>query len=338
MLPFALLLTLGAAALDSGTGSLSATGGVVHGIVVDGTKMGQPLVGVDVILRAGPGGELVPVAETKTDRHGTFLFEQVPLNPEIVYLPGANRDGVHYPGRRVRLDMDQRAAHVRIVTFTAVTTPSPLVAARHEIDIGVEGQALKVSETLLLSNPTRTTYVGRPMGNGTPVTLWLSIPKNFDRVTFDKEFFGRRFLVVEHQPVTDIPWLPGEQELRFTYHVPLAESAGRFLRPLDVPSSDVRVRVRGTGTALVSCNLPQTQGSASEIIFSSAGATLPESFPLAIKIGALPFPWMKYARWSALIALLVLAAATVGVYRSWGRRSSTQPEAFRQPPSQRHVV
>ncbi len=223
---------------------------------MNGTHGNQLLEGVEVVLRAGADGDLVPVAETTTDRYGKFVFEQVPLEPTLVYLPGANRDGVHYPGQRVRLDPSDRIAQVTIVVFDAVSTPCPLVAKRHDIDVTVDQQVLKITESLLISNPSRATYVGQSMGNGPPVTFWLSIPKNFDRVTFDKEFFGRRFFVVDHRPITEMPWLPGEQELRFTYRVPLVESAGQFRRALDVPSSNVRVQVHAAGRRPVSCNLP----------------------------------------------------------------------------------
>ena len=222
MLAFLLSLTIGITALES----LPEPAGTIQGVVVNGTHGNQPLEDVEVVLRAGADGELVPVAETKTDRYGKFVFEQVPLEPTLVYLPGANRDGVHYPGQRVRLDPSDRIAQVTIVVFDAVSTPCPLVAKRHDIDVTVDEQVLKITESLLISNPSRATYVGQSMGNGPPVTFWLSIPKNFDRVTFDKEFFGRRFFVVDHRPITEMPWLPGEQELRFTYRVPVGRERG----------------------------------------------------------------------------------------------------------------
>lgn len=335
MLAIALVLTLAGAAADTDTGLLPEPAGIVQGIVVDSTNEDEPLAGVKVILRAGAGGELIPVAETETDRYGRFVFDHVPADPAIVYLPGANRETVHYPGPRVRLNAKNRIAHVKIATFDAVATPNPLVAKRHDFDVTVEGEVLKVTESLLLSNPTRTTYVGQPTGMGQPVTFWLSIPKDFDRVTFHREYFGRRFLVIDHRPVTDIPWLPGERELRFTYHVPLAESEGRFHRPLDVPTSDVRVRVRGADAGQVSCNLPRAQAADGELLFASAGEGLPIPFTLAIEFGALPFPWMQYARWGALVVIIALVAATVAAYHIRGSRSSNAGPGARQRPSTR---
>ena len=142
MLAFLLSLTIGITALES----LPEPAGTIQGVVVNGTHGNQPLEGVDVVLRAGADGELVPVAETKTDRYGKFVFEQVPLEPTLVYLPGANRDGVHYPGQRVRLDPSNRIAQVTIVVFDAVTAPCPLVAKRHDIDVTVDEQVLKITE------------------------------------------------------------------------------------------------------------------------------------------------------------------------------------------------
>ncbi len=289
--------------------------GVIQGAVMNGSQDNQPLKDIDVILRAGADGDLAPVAETKTDENGKFVFEQVPLDSTLVYLPGANRDGVHYPGQRVTLNLDNRVAHVAIVVFDSASTPSPLVVKRHDIDVTVvDKQVLKITESLVVSNPSRATYVGKSMGSGPPVTFWLSIPKNFDRVTFDKEFFGRRFFVVDHRPVTEIPWLPGEQEMRFTYRVPLVESEGQFRRTMDAPSFNVRVRVHGAEERLVTCNLPRLSDAPDgPLVFAAMGEQLARDFTIELQIASLPFPWMQYARWGAVIALAVLVGATVAI-------------------------
>lgn len=312
--------------------------GTIQGVVLNGSRDEEPLEGVEVVLRAGSGHELIPVAATTTDRYGKFVFEHVPPDPTLAYLPGANCDGVHYPGQRVQLDPSNRVAHVTIVGFDTVTAPSPLVAERHEIEVTVEQQALKITEHLVIANPTRTTYVGQSMGNGPPVTFWLSIPENFDRVTFDREFFGRRFLVVEHRPVTDIPWPPGEQELRFTYRLPLAESAGEFRRTLDLPSSHVRVRLKGASARQVTCNLPLSEAADGDVVFDSAGEQLPQAFTIDLHVGALPFPWVQYARWASVLVLIALVSATVAVRLLRSRKVNAEPSVSRQTSRRRRAA
>lgn len=326
----ALLILLSTVGAASETVPPQVRTGIIQGVVVDGTNSQEPLEDIDVVLRADADGQLVPVAGTKTDRYGKFSFLDVPLDPGVVYLPGANRQGVHYPGRRVRLNVDARVAHVRIETFAAQTGLCPLVAKRHELVVEVEERALKVSEKLIVSNPTRSTYLGQSMAGGAPVTFWLSIPKAFDRVTFDKEFFGRRFLIVEHQPVTDIPWLPGNQQLSFSYHVPLVEEEGSFQRPLDVPTEAVSITVRGAIADQIVCNLPLIHRANGEAKFASTGKSLPQSFVLELAIRSLPFPWMQYARWVALATLVALTVSTLIVRRMRGRRSAARERQSRR--------
>ncbi len=103
-------------------------------------------------------------------------------------------------------------------------------------------------ETLVVRNPSRATYVGDASA-GFATTLALGIPESFERVTFHREFFGRRFHVVNGRLVTDVPWTPGERTLKFTYYLPMTESRYALARPLDLPCSGVRVRVRGADAA-----------------------------------------------------------------------------------------
>jgi hypothetical protein len=183
---------------------------------------------------------------------------------------------------------------------------------------------MEITETLLVANRTRTTYVGQSIDGKPPMTLRLSIPENFDRVTFGDEFHGRRFGIVDHRPVTRIPWPPGERELTFTYRIPREESFGLFRRPLDLPSAEVRIRVRGKYAEQISCNLPRASATGDEAVFASADNVLPAGFTVELNLGALPLPWMQYARWGSVAALAALVAANVVAPRFRRVRSNRQ--------------
>jgi hypothetical protein len=322
--------------------SLNATG-TIEGVVVNGSLAGGPLADVEVHLRAGAAGALEPVASTTTDLNGNFSFCDLPLDPTIVYLPGANRDGVHYPGQRVRLDPAHGVARVKITAFDAEQKMSPLVATHHDIDIRVKERVMEVTETLIVSNPTRTTYVGHSQGERGPVTLRVTVPPSFDRVTFSREFFGRRFQIIDQRLVTDIPWTPGDKELQFAYRVPLdGPAAGQFRRPLDLPSAQVRVCVHATDPQQVSCNLSPPTGVGGDAIVTSAGDPLPAGYIIELTIGRIPLPWMLYARWGSMVALIMLVLGTLSLRRyrrqmSLQQRLSTSVLQSRSPDKRRAV-
>lgn len=308
----------------------SAPTGVIRGVVVNGSQGDKPLANAKVILQAGTNGMLEPVGETTSDGKGTFQFEDVPIVPSVTLATGAECDGVHYPGGRFQLNTTRTRVDVRIRAFDSIKTPSPLRVLHHQIEATVEDKVIVVKETLQIANQSTSTYVGEAAGDAPPTTLRLSIPPNFDRVTFGSEYFGRRFRVVEHQPVTEVPWPPGERAVTFMYRIPLEESNGLFRRTLDLPTEDLSVRVLGAGGTKLRCNLAATKQTNNETIFTAHDRQLAANFAIELQVGDSPIPWAKYARWGAIGTLTVLIATTIAILqlrkqRGSGTRKSTAP-------------
>ena len=172
-----------------------ADSGIIRGVVVNGSRNQLPMEDAQVALRARIQGQFTLVEETTTDSQGRFLFEKLPVDAEIQYIPGANQDEVHYPGPRLRLTTEKATANVKIVVHDSAAEPNPLVIRQHDILVTPSTGAIEVTETLVIDNPSKFCYVGQSMdGPDRVVTLRLSIPSDFERVTFEKEFFGRHFL------------------------------------------------------------------------------------------------------------------------------------------------
>ncbi len=291
--------------------------GVIRGRVVNMSQREAPCRGAEVILRARVEGEFAPVAKTVTDAEGNYRFEGLPVGPQYLYLPGANREEIHYPGRRVGLTRGQPAAYVTLKVRDTVTEPSPLMIRQHEIVIGTEPGAVHVVEALLVDNPTAATYVGRAKTEGMPpVTMRLNIPVDFERVTFEKELFGSQFQALDGQLVTGMPWTPGPQWLRFTYTLPAAAIRGVWQRPLDAPCESLRVRIKDSRPEEIACDLPPlAEGPPGEAVFQSSTGVLPAGHVVRVQLGKVPLPWTAYARWAALFVLAALIAGTAIVVR-----------------------
>ena len=320
-LPWLLILSTTSAAAPAPADNAADNAGSIEGIVVNASSGSAPVPRVEVLLQARVQGEFVPVAETAADRYGRFQFDNLPLGADIPYLPGATKDDVHYPGARVQLTAAQPYARVRIVVHNAVAAPSPLVARRHEIVVRPESGGLKVTETLLIDNPSNVCYVGQAAHDaGPPVTLRLSVPPGFERITFQEEFFGRRFLLVNDRLVTSVPWPPGKREMKFTYTVANQQRRAVWSRPLDLPCADLQLTVYTDDPDHVSSNLEPAPGADGQVRFASRGTTLPAGHVVQLELGHLPVPMMAYGRWLALAALsgLVLSTGLVAVRR--GRR------------------
>jgi len=330
-------------ALACGTivlGPSSDDPGVIRGRVVNMSQDEAPCAGAEVILRARIENEFAPVAQALTDADGTYRFEGLPVGAEYLYLPGANYREIHYPGRRVGLTRGQPAAYVTLDVWETVAEPSPLVIRQHEIVIGTEPGAVHVVEAMLVDNPARATYAGRaPSDDAPPITMRLSVPSDFERITFEKEKFGREFRVLDGQLVTGIPWTPGQHWLRFTYTLrPEAVRRG-WQRSLDAPCDSMRIRVKHPRTEEIGCSLPTAaDGLPGETVFQSGAGVLPAGHVIRVQLDHVSVPWSVYARWGALALLAgLIAGAAVVLGRSGRKRASVagpaSPSREQDPPA-----
>jgi hypothetical protein len=306
--------------------------GEIRGVVVNASQDNTPCPNTEVLLRVQKDGQFVPVEQTTTDAQGRFRFADLPLGRQFLYLPGAHRSDVHYPGSRIRLTGADPAVDITLAVRDTLAAPCPLVIKRHEILLRPEAGLLHVTESLRVSNPSSRTYVGQAATEGDqPVTLRLSIPRDFERTTFFEEFYSRQFSIAAGQLVTAIPWTPGERNLKFMYTIPNDQRYRVWERPMDLPCEQLQVRVVHDQSDDVACNLdPSAHSTAGERLFSSRGELLPAGHVVRVQLGQLPVPWMSYARWGALLVLLGLVAS-VSLFLGLGKHRARQLPATDAP-------
>jgi hypothetical protein len=106
----------------------------------------------------------------------------------------------------------------------------------------------------------------------------------------------------------------------------LEESAGRFHRPLDLPSSNLRIQIWGNNHDQVTSNLPVVTSDEREyVVVASSGEQLPAGYTIELIVGELPIPWMLYARWGSLVALAALVLVTLRAGRRRSARAAQRP-------------
>ncbi len=293
------------------TGQAPQRHGSIGGVVLNATRGKTPVPHTDVVLRIQAEGQLALFRETKSDAVGRFFFPHLPVGSAFRYLPGANHDGVHYPGPAMVLTTQHPHAIVELTVSDAVAEPCPLIIRRQRVSLHPGPGVLRVVESLLIDNPSSSCYVGRATpDNAEPVTLRLAIPADFSTVTFNDDFFGRRFSLVDGKLVTSIPWTPGPRELKFSYVLRNNERSYAWERWLDLPCEDLRVEVQAENPEEIVCNLPKSFTKAAGIVaFQSAAAALPAGQRIRVQLGRLPVPWTDYARWLSPLVLLGLVAA-----------------------------
>ena len=286
--------------------------GSVSGVVLNASQGSKPVAEAEVVLRVKLDGQFIVAAEGVADRRGRFTFDNIPASADYIYLPGANFADIHYPGPRISLDREIPHAQVELIVHDPVSEPNPLVIRRHIITVHPETDALRVTEELLIDNSSSRTYVGKASGESQrAATLHLSVPADFRRTTFHKEFYGRQFTLIDGQLVTDIPWPPGQRELAFTYVLPNTDRNRIWRRRMDLPCEHLQIKVFTNFPEEVSCNLAHVATSGDVVTFESNGKTLRVGHNVRLQLGRMPISVATYARWVALVLLVVLILVAV---------------------------
>ena len=156
--------------------------------------------------------------------------------------------------------------------------------------------ALSVTESIIVDNPSRQCYVGTTLQEGgEPITMQLAVPSNFERITFENEFNGRRFYQLHGNLATGIPWPPGRRELKFTYVLPVGQDFYLWQRPLDLPCELLRVSIEEAKAEDISSNLARASSeTAGEVVYQSHHGILPKGHVVRLELGHLPVPFMAY--------------------------------------------
>ena len=107
------------------------------------------------------------------------------------------------------------------------------------------------------------------------------------------------------------PWPPGQRDLTFSYVLANTKLHCLWQRPLDLPSTQVRVVVSGGQADRATSNLDRAAHNENgEIAFESGQHEFSAGYPLRVQLEHMPVTIMNYAPWAATTTLLGLLAAT----------------------------
>lgn len=227
-----------AAIPDVPAGPAAIRGRIVHG------DAPAAAAGVEVVLYALPSSGVPGLRRTQSDANGDFAFEGVANDPETAYLVGARYGEIPFPGERVVFAAGELERRVEVRIAEASADPAAVSVRESRLRLDFVGSSLLATETHRLANESeRVVYApaaarasarpafeaALPEGAG-ELTLPLGIvPEGLARQAGRVAFYG--------------PVYPGEQEISFSYTLPLPEGATTLRKTLPSPARLLRVLV-----------------------------------------------------------------------------------------------
>jgi cytochrome c-type biogenesis protein CcmI len=204
--------------------------GSIHGKVLHSERP-DAAAGVEVVLYALPNSGAPGLRRTQTDAAGAFAFEGISNSPDVAYLVGARFAGLPFPGSRIAFSPGEtdRTTEVRITDPTQDSSAVSVVESKVRLDRSAAGVAVVESHQLRNAGK-RVVFVPVPARAKTEPAFAADFLPGAKDVTYPLGM--KPDGLVEHPGGLRFfgPIYPGEQELTFSYNVPLEAGGARRLQ------------------------------------------------------------------------------------------------------------
>lgn len=181
--------------------------GILSGRIINGTT-NQPQGNLEVTLFTFSGEAAVEEQTIQADSEGNYRFENLPTDPEIMYVVESRLDDVSYLSPPSPFSGDSNEQTLDLSVFETTTSDAEVGLSRLNNLISFAPEAVQVIQLFVVGNSGDQTYIGQ---NGS--TFTFDLPAGATNVSFQNDFSNRFVEAEDGGYTTNEPIFPGEEGL-----------------------------------------------------------------------------------------------------------------------------
>ncbi len=192
--------------------------GIVTGEIRNGTG-GEVEAGLEIVLSAYNSSERVLRLTTQAGPEGSFSFDPVELDPDLIYLVSTEFEGVLYSSMPAQPDPGEEILFIPLLVFESTSSMDALKISRLHLAFDfLEPDAVRVGELWILNNNSDSTILP-------PAGLTIELPSGFRDLEVAPDMESD-ITVTDNGFHLEQPFLPGEDagSLMFSYSLPYKRS------------------------------------------------------------------------------------------------------------------
>ncbi len=214
--------------------------GVISGGVVQGTAGETAPANLPIVLEAYIGFEPIAAFTSTVAADGSFVFNDLAIDPNINYLATVAANGISYTSNFLTLSPITPTLTSDVSIFATTDDPAGVRINRAHWIVDQQPGAIMGGAIYIFGNSGDRTFIGQTVeGVEQPVTLAMQLPPGAVEVALDGGTLGERFFQVGDTIYDTLPLLPGEntRQTVIRYAVPFegdtAELQQQFFYPVD---------------------------------------------------------------------------------------------------------
>ena len=226
--------------------------GTVEGRVINGTRDGGSVAGLEVTLNAAVGDAAPLVAPT--DAEGQFRFEALSAAGDGPYTLAVRYQGVDYTagGIEISADNPSRQAELTVYETTTSTETVKVLLDHHIVEASPQEHRLNIVNYIQLANAGDRTVVAPQANPGQPPLFPL--PEAAEKVELLDGSSQHASGGSTGLSLRSIP--PGEHELVLAYELPYEGDSFVFRKPVNYPTEKAVFLLSAHDGRAVSQQLP----------------------------------------------------------------------------------
>lgn len=249
--------------------------GVFQGAVVQGSANGAEVGGIGIELDAFLGFDPIANFTSTLAADGSFVFEGLDLNPDIVYMASAFYDGIGYSSQPISFSAETTTTLTTSMTvFETTDDPTGLVMSRMHWIIDSQPGFLIVGQIATYGMDGDRTFIGTLVdGLTAPGTVAISVPGGAEEISFQSGELGGRFQQVGNTIYDTSPVAPGSstRQIIIRYVIPYDGTQATVDMDLPYPTQDF---------TLLAAELPGMQGDVTGLEYGGVQALQDQSYLL----------------------------------------------------------
>ncbi len=319
--PFKYFLTalLMAAVFAPAGAQETSSAGVIKGVVVNGTDGSVIYAGQEVkLMMFAKGGNLVQKV-VKTDDKGDFIFTDLPIDPNLIYMVTANYHDVLYHAGRISLK-DSNEVEAKLTVYETTESDENIsIESEHIIVERAEGGGITFIEIVSMVNTGNQTYVSHTSDDKKKAfTLSFPLPQGYTRLKL-MDMISPQFIKQEDDGFSIArSLLPGKSQISFTYQLPATLLPLKWNRRVIYPTAKINLLYGDPNARIDSKELTDMGlmefGNQKYLLLQGDG--FPRGSSLTITIGGetRTMDWVRYNQGLLVIIFMVALGAVLGVF------------------------
>ncbi len=342
-------------------GAAAADGGVISGVVTNGTANGSVPADIAVTLYFLRDGQIVEQRTDVTGADGSYRFSELPTDPDVRFVAVAAFAQVPYNTAEMQFSDTSEIEAAPLVVYESGQDVSVVRVVTNVLIIapGEERSGmLSVIEVVRLANDSDRTFLATGVGDsGAPMdrVLRFQLPANAQDLTMLSGLNSQNVVQIDRGFGVFMPLFPGEREVAFGYQLPYSGNTLAIAKRTVYPTEQFAILAQEEyGLRFSAPQLevePTTIGERRYVVGTTAD--LASRADVTVRIEGLPAPALRvrleriltsvrdarttlYAALAVVFVLPVLYAA----YRLHGsrRRRAAAPLAESAAPPARQAM